>query len=743
MSRRMRPTSMPSTATPAPRRATPGSPGRPLDPATRAELEPRFRHDFGHVRVHTDNEAAAAARAMDARAYTVDTDVAFGAGQYAPESAAGRELIAHELAHVVQQDRGGTTPDAEARADAGASRAMRGGAVDAALLGGAPVGVQAKPDEPATAAPKEAVDVVPGADLAAPASSATVLDRFVRDKSALTKKHLDAIDQVAFSVWLHLSPYADAKATIAITGHTDTTGTEKHNSGLSSGARREHEGRARGRAEEARGRRGQARADRCDGGRRGEASHPDRRRGGRAGQPARGDRGHDRGEGSAVTEGAGDQAAPRHAGRAEDLGGPGGDGAHRIRGTPPPAPRVPTNKGEWLKDALERDPLLKKLPKKLREKAIDALKDADEKVVDAIIDAAPFDGEYKEAAKAAAKALLQTLKGRNSSRRPSRRAASQRTCSGRRASRRPPGNSSSSCRRFGAQAFTVGGDVFFDAGAYAPGTTLGRRLIAHELAHVAQQGAAPPVAGAQSMRFSVAPAGLVERAPAATASPPASPNLQPCDPASKFAVREAVGAAQRRAGEVAERLDTFRRPKVRRVFRRIFGDKSAAARSAVLAPLQRIARLELSWVSANWPKEATTGDPLFLGCPSDQQANCVAGADAFYLPPEGNSPHSLWFCPKYLRDTNGAVITVEPGSAPALAREFTALHEMLHMVLSPGAVDVVSGQPALSPAEADRANRCDESFPGDGQPRQHRPVRLPVARHRVGRRRRREPPGAG
>jgi hypothetical protein len=78
-------------------------PGTPLDGATRAMLEPRFGHSFAQVRVHADGRAAESAAAVGAHAYTVGRDVVFGAGKYAPASADGRRLIAHELAHVVQQ----------------------------------------------------------------------------------------------------------------------------------------------------------------------------------------------------------------------------------------------------------------------------------------------------------------------------------------------------------------------------------------------------------------------------------------------------------------------------------------------------------------------------------------------------------------------------------------------------------------------------------------------------------------
>ena len=80
------------------------SPGRPLEPETRSLMENRFGHDFGHVRVHADAQAAESARAVGALAYTVGRDVVFGAGQLAPSSSAGRRLLAHELTHVAQQE---------------------------------------------------------------------------------------------------------------------------------------------------------------------------------------------------------------------------------------------------------------------------------------------------------------------------------------------------------------------------------------------------------------------------------------------------------------------------------------------------------------------------------------------------------------------------------------------------------------------------------------------------------------
>lgn len=88
------------------------SPGLALDQTTRDFFEPRFGHDFGHVRIHADSEAAHSARAVAAHAYAVGGHVVFGEGRYAPHSPGGRRLLAHELAHVVQQDgAGGSASD--------------------------------------------------------------------------------------------------------------------------------------------------------------------------------------------------------------------------------------------------------------------------------------------------------------------------------------------------------------------------------------------------------------------------------------------------------------------------------------------------------------------------------------------------------------------------------------------------------------------------------------------------------
>jgi hypothetical protein len=118
--------------------------GRPLEHPVRQVMERGFGHDFGAVRVHSDARATQSARSVDAHAYTVGDDVVFQGDLYRPETAAGRRMLAHELAHVVQQRSGPVTgtpaaggirlsdpSDAfEIEADRLARRALRGGAAE-------------------------------------------------------------------------------------------------------------------------------------------------------------------------------------------------------------------------------------------------------------------------------------------------------------------------------------------------------------------------------------------------------------------------------------------------------------------------------------------------------------------------------------------------------------------------------------------------------------------------------------
>jgi Domain of unknown function (DUF4157) len=106
--------------------------GHSLDKDTRNVMEKRFNYDFSAVRVHDDSQAADSARDVNAHAYTVGSDIVFGANQYQPHAGEGQRLVAHELAHVVQQGRGTQAPapiagsNLERDADRAASDFSRG-----------------------------------------------------------------------------------------------------------------------------------------------------------------------------------------------------------------------------------------------------------------------------------------------------------------------------------------------------------------------------------------------------------------------------------------------------------------------------------------------------------------------------------------------------------------------------------------------------------------------------------------
>jgi Domain of unknown function (DUF4157) len=116
------------------------SSGQPLDASTRAFMEPRFGHDFSNVRVHADGRAAESAKAVSALAYTVGPHVVFGTGEYGPDTDRGRQLVAHELVHVVQQ-RGASIPASEDKLTVDLPHSaleVEAHGISKALLGGEP-----------------------------------------------------------------------------------------------------------------------------------------------------------------------------------------------------------------------------------------------------------------------------------------------------------------------------------------------------------------------------------------------------------------------------------------------------------------------------------------------------------------------------------------------------------------------------------------------------------------------------
>ncbi len=143
------------------------SSGKPLDPGVRASMESSFGHDLTRVRIHDDKPAAASAQAVGATAYTVGDHVVFGQGKFDSGSSHGRQLLGHELAHVLQQRNGAgliaagqPTAHSERTADAAGLAAARG--ASAGPVGATCVALARQP-QPAKAnvmEPREAVSVL-------------------------------------------------------------------------------------------------------------------------------------------------------------------------------------------------------------------------------------------------------------------------------------------------------------------------------------------------------------------------------------------------------------------------------------------------------------------------------------------------------------------------------------------------------------------------------------------------------
>ncbi len=132
------------------------STGQPLDTGTRAFFEPRFGHDFSNVRIHATPDADRAAKATNAAAFTVGNDIGFASGRYAPATSTGQFLLAHEMAHVVQQRDAVAGPRLDA---APASAEAEADQIASAVTGGQPLKTLSRqstlslarypPDEPA------------------------------------------------------------------------------------------------------------------------------------------------------------------------------------------------------------------------------------------------------------------------------------------------------------------------------------------------------------------------------------------------------------------------------------------------------------------------------------------------------------------------------------------------------------------------------------------------------------------
>ena len=365
--------------------------GREIEPSVRAPFEQRFGHDFSAVRIYDSAEAAAMTRARSAQAMTVGADIYFSRGRFAPRSTEGSALLGHELAHVAQQKQGGSTPDAEARADHAAERAERGEAVSQSELGGAPVSVQAKPEAEGS----------PDSGPAAQTFSNT-LDHFGFDSDALTAAHRKAIDQFAFSIALHAGMLRAARVAITIKGHTDTAGSEEYNAGL--GQRRADNTKA-ALSEALAKQRGMDNVQIADIAATSEGE-------GKPAIPTKDNTKEPRNRRVEIVISITSVPAPAAQKPLDIFTIPGAGVPPRPGTVPnekPPAVKPPSR--EWLENHFRDDPILKELPKEVRDPLLGALKDADETLAEKIIDALPID--QKAAVTAAIKALLETLKGRS------------------------------------------------------------------------------------------------------------------------------------------------------------------------------------------------------------------------------------------------------------------------------------------------------------------------------------------
>lgn len=214
------------------------SPGRPLDPALRADIERRFGHDFTSVRVHTDASAAESVSAVHATAYTVGTHIAFASGRYTPSTPAGRRLLAHELAHVVQQaDATSTNGERSAAVRVGAAdtpaerEAERAAALMAAPASGPPTSLThaTGPSELQRACPRPPTNVA-----ATPSAAACTPAGPVGVAGSLLYFCQDSIQLVDGQAGLLADLVEDAKlaSSIEVHGNASREGSASYNQNL-------------------------------------------------------------------------------------------------------------------------------------------------------------------------------------------------------------------------------------------------------------------------------------------------------------------------------------------------------------------------------------------------------------------------------------------------------------------------------------------------------------------------------
>ena len=214
------------------------SPGEPLEPATQAEMEAKLHADFSGVKIHTDKTAQASAESEGASAYTIGEDVVFGKDRYDTDSPEGRLLLAHELAHVVQQRRGGERPrlrsdsPQEQAAQTAAEQAVRGHN-PVTVQGAANVGLARQTDERDQEKEKKESQSTSRAffrgDLGVIAEV-----YFPTSVSELDDQDRDALDELSDQLSNHATMFLGLEwFWFDIVGHADGRGERGENIGLS------------------------------------------------------------------------------------------------------------------------------------------------------------------------------------------------------------------------------------------------------------------------------------------------------------------------------------------------------------------------------------------------------------------------------------------------------------------------------------------------------------------------------
>jgi outer membrane protein OmpA-like peptidoglycan-associated protein len=407
--------------------------GSPLPVGTKRTLEQAYGADLGGVHVRADTAAAGAAAALRARAFTLGGTIWFGQGEYRPDSAAGWALLAHEVAHTVQAGAGrhpfgsrielGETNDSEETAARGAATAAAMGRpasglqrdATSALIRRVPIGESADEDR--------------GARLWSLMSRGRlVIDGFPHDEATLTAANASAIESHAATLLELLGE--DPGGRVAVTGHTDATGTSGRNEIL--GIERATAVRDRlvaagvpvDRISIASVAARELAVDTA-------GPEPANRRAVVGFLPAL-----RLAEGSRPTFGLGIPPRSPGAGSAPPTGGSGSYELPRgpslldidmcaavpdlcLPGPRPPSagqifrpvPPPPARTADGLRSFFERDPLLRLLPPALRSRAIDGLMRVDEAIAGAIVGEMDLDPTARRALTETLRALLRYMKG--------------------------------------------------------------------------------------------------------------------------------------------------------------------------------------------------------------------------------------------------------------------------------------------------------------------------------------------